>query len=689
VALALLLSWPLPEHLGSHITGAPGGDAGAYVWNQWVFRQELLAGNVPPFRTERLLAFGEPADLSLHNYTVFADLLSLPLQERLGLIASFNVVYLGLLASSAYAMFLLAFAVTRGRAEAFLAGMLFGFSPFLIARGTAHYSLVAAAPLPLFMLCLLRLGAGGRWPWALAAGLTLGWAAYCDPYYLVFCALMLAVAFLHEALEVGRATSGAGPTSPRLRRLFGACALSGGLVWLAIAVTGGGHVRLGGVSLALKSLYTPALLFSLGIAGLLLLHARPRAVLRPGFLARAAPPLLLGLAAAVAVLSPLLLALARRAAEGDFDPPSVLWRSSPAGVDLLAFLMPNPNHALFGEVFQRWLARLRPDGFAENAASLTLTALAVVGLAWLRRAALPRAWTSFTLFFGALALGPFVWVGGFNTALPTPWTLLRFVPGVGLVRTPTRFAIVAMLGFAVLFAFALRELGARATPARRAALLGAVAALLLFELAPVPVSLHAASVPPLFQEIAADPCPVSVLDIPFGLRDGTRSVGDFSALAQFHQTVHGKPLVGGYLSRIPERVVDSYRRFPFTDALITLSEGRALTTEAAAPARLAVPAFLKRTRLGFVVIDRSRTSRRLRRFAIDALGLEPLDEHWPFELLVPETARCAAGRGSCAHQAPLCPLRLDSDAQGMSRSPGSAAPSLDRSTGRAAPRSDR
>src|SRR5207244_7781277 len=132
-----------PGHLATHITGDPGGDAGVYVWNPWLFREELRAGHPLGFRTDRVLAFGEPADLSLHNYTVFADVLSLPLQPRLGLVASFNVVYLALLLAAAYAMFLLAAAVTGATAEAFLAGALFGFSPFLIARGTAHYSLVA------------------------------------------------------------------------------------------------------------------------------------------------------------------------------------------------------------------------------------------------------------------------------------------------------------------------------------------------------------------------------------------------------------------------------------------------------------------------------------------------------------------------------------------------------------------
>lgn len=704
--LALVFCWPLPARLTSHITGAPGGDAGAYVWNLWVFRHELLSGNWWPFGTQQILALTGPADLSMHNYTVFADLLSLPLQEPLGLIASFNLVYLALRVSSAYAMFLLASAVVGPSVEAFLAGALFGFSPFLTARGTAHYSLVAAAPLPLFALCLLRVGRGGRWPWAAAAGLTLGWSAYCDPYYAVFCLLILAAALTSAAFELTRDHNALDPpVSARRRalaRAFGTCALVSGLVGLAIAASGGTRVSVAGFTLTMKSLHTPALVFALALLGYAAVRGRVRVRRRPEFAAASTRRLLfIGLATGTMALAPLLLAFARRIFEGRFASPEVLWRSSPAGVDLLAFLMPNPSHALFGEPYREWLARMRPDGFVENAASLTLTALAVVGLAYWRRLPMPRAWLAFALFFGALALGPFVWVGGFNTALPTPWTLLRYLPGVGLVRSPTRFAIVAMLGFAVLFAIALRELVARTMPARRFALLGGVSALLAFELAPLPRALYAADVPPLYAAVAADPCAVRVLELPFGLRDGTRSVGDFSALAQFHQTLHGKPLLGGYLSRISERRVAENRRLPFTSALITLSEGRGLTPAAAARGRDAASLFAERSRLGFVVIDRSRASRKLRRFAIGALGLERIDEQWPYELLVPRSARCGgSNRGECAHAGRGCPLRIEPDeapagaqslaqAHGISSSPGAAAPSWERSTGRAAPPNDR
>ena len=41
-----------------------------------------------------------------------------------------------------------------------------------------------------------------------------------------------------------------------------------------------------------------------------------------------------------------------------------------------------------------------------------------------------------------------------NTHVPGPWAFLRYVPVIGLARTPSRFSIVFMLALAVLFAAA-------------------------------------------------------------------------------------------------------------------------------------------------------------------------------------------------------------------------------------------
>ena len=155
--LSLLLSWPLPLHFSTHLTGDPSGDTGVYVWNLWQFRHELERGH-DPFATSSLFVPSGGTSLAMHNYTVFADLLAYPLLPWLGLVATFNLLYLGLSVLDAYAMFLLAWHLTGRRAPAFLAGVLFAFCPFLTARGTAHFSLVAAAPLPIFLLLLVRTG---------------------------------------------------------------------------------------------------------------------------------------------------------------------------------------------------------------------------------------------------------------------------------------------------------------------------------------------------------------------------------------------------------------------------------------------------------------------------------------------------------------------------------------------------
>ena len=73
VLVAVLQSWPLPIRLFTHLTGPPAGDTGVYVWNTWVFRHELVEGRRSPFYTDRIFSLDARADLSLHNYTVFAD----------------------------------------------------------------------------------------------------------------------------------------------------------------------------------------------------------------------------------------------------------------------------------------------------------------------------------------------------------------------------------------------------------------------------------------------------------------------------------------------------------------------------------------------------------------------------------------------------------------------------------------
>jgi hypothetical protein len=626
-AAAVGLSWPLPLHLGTHLTGSPAGDTGVYVWNQWVFRHELLVNHSLPYFTDSIFALTGRANLSLHNYTTFQNLLALPLMDVIGTVATFNVVYLLMTVLTGYATFLLARHITGRDAESWVAGLLFAWSPILVTRGTAHFSLVAAAPLAIFILLLLRAVERQGVREALALGATMWWAASTDVYFAVYCIVIAAIFMVTRVAMLERRARAV----PRAIDVLLVCV--GGLI-VAMLVSGGWQFRVFGRMTQVRTLYTPVLVFTM------LCVARAAWIYRAAFsrisgadawrLVRVTS--VAGVAAA-ALLSPVLYAVGMRIADGRWESSQVFWRSSPAGVDALAFLLPNPNHPLAPAALRAWLSP-RPDAYAENVASLTWVAVGVVLIAWRAGWRIPRTWMAFGVAFGALALGPFVHVAGINTFVPGPWAFLRYVPIIGLARTPGRFSIVVMLVIAVLFASALAWLGQR-WPRRRTVLLGGVTALLVFELLPVPRVLYSAEVPAIYQRVAAAAGDARVLELPFGMRDGTSSYGDFTARSQFFQTMHQKPLAGGYLSRISSKRVADARRDPMVAALMTLSEGGALDPGIETPLLQQGPSFAARARIGFVVIDRQRAPLALRAFAVRALRLELVESDGVFELYRP------------------------------------------------------
>jgi hypothetical protein len=89
---------------------------------------------------------------------------------------TFNLLMLGSLVAAAYAMFLYALKRSGDAGGAFIAGLVFGFSPFMTARATAHFSLVQAAPLPIFGLLLYQIFQGPTTRLEPTAGLVVAWA---------------------------------------------------------------------------------------------------------------------------------------------------------------------------------------------------------------------------------------------------------------------------------------------------------------------------------------------------------------------------------------------------------------------------------------------------------------------------------------------------------------------------------
>jgi hypothetical protein len=642
-AVTLFFNWPLALHLDTQLTGNIGGDTGTYVWNLWLFRHEVIAHGRFPLLTNEVLSLTPPVDLSLHNYTLFADVLAFPMIPWLGVTATFNVIYLGFSVLTAWSMFLLARTVVGRYAEACLAGLLFGFSPILIARGSEHFSLAEAAPLPLFLIALRRAEQNRDLRYAAAAGAVTAWAAMCDPYYGIFCILM---ALCHFAIRYIRLAPGANDPSRYAgwTRAVDALMLLDVLIVAVIMGSGGTDILWLGHTIGLRSLFTPVLVLTTLFLARVWLWRRPTLALQlPRMRALCRFVLVAGAACGVLLL-PVLIAFGRHLRDGSELHGHTYWRSGPQGIDLLALLAPNPNHALFGGPWRAWLTAL-PNGFVENVASLSLVGIAVLTWAvWKYQFRPPAGWVAMALFFGSLALGPFVQVAGVNTFIPGPWALLRYVPIITGTRMPTRFAIPLSMVFSMLFGLALNEIGKR-RPAARRALLAAVGVVLLFELMPFPRQLYAASVPDVYRTIASDPRDVRVLELPFGFRSGEWSQGDFSAASLFYQTVHEKQLIGGALSRISPQELERQRQSVTVRRLIRLSEGEHVPREKLEEMKRRAPGFVERTHLGYVVIDTGRVSAAVREFAIEAYGLVKIGKSDALELFVPTVGRAVAVAG--------------------------------------------
>jgi|CXWL01.1.fsa_nt_gi membrane protein YdbS with pleckstrin-like domain len=647
--LALLFVWPLPAQLSNRITGDPAGDAGAYVWNAYVFSYNLATG-LPLFSTDRILAFTREASLALHNNSLILSALASPLIPALGVVASFNVALILVLILNPFCAYLLARYETNDEAPSWIAGALFGFSPFLSARLEGHMSLATAFGLPLVLLAArraMRVDTRGAWAFV---GMALAVCAASDPYYLVFGVLGVGVVWSFERVAVERIES------PNLRWLMrGAAALTmlslSAVLW--ILVTGGGRLSIGPINVGVRGLYTPILILTLGVAGVLFAWRPLRFTLESGALRTLRRPALGGLVAMALLFPWLRVAAVDVVAKRGTEAP--LWRSSPQGVDLLAFFMPNPTHPLMREIVEPWMARERADAFVEGVASWTVIGILLMGfLALFRRGVVPRFWVVCTSVFAALALGPFIVVGGVDTYVPGPWALLRFVPGIGMVRSPTRFAVMAMLGVAVVTACLLSS--ARLGRRRGWALLGIGLALGLETFGP-PRRLFRARLPERYELVAADRCDVAVLRLPTGIKDGTRERGHFSSRDQFRQALHGKRLVGGYLSRVDDHVVEAYNAHPTLNALLDLSEGKSITPEARALGLKEARTLSRKLGLGFIALDKTATSEELRDFVHQAFEPVVVHKAWPFVIAVPFGENCADGacghRPGCAHRVTL------------------------------------
>lgn len=219
-------------------------------------------------------------------------------------------------------------------------------------------------------------------------------------------------------------------------------------------------------------------------------------------------------------------------------------------VDVLSFWLPGPPSTWAGwfeDVWISYAAQNREPGASAYPGYVVLV-LALIAVFDRRRRRQVIWWWAVALAFTVLALGPALQIDGQIYPLSLPYRLLATaIPAFGLTGIPGRMVVMTSLALAMLAAYGLSTLTCWAKNWSGVSqttgnfwLCVAVGVLIGLEYLAAPVQLTQTRVNDFYHHMAADTGPYAVIDLKWDAN-----------FLMHAQTVHGKPLVGGWLARLP------------------------------------------------------------------------------------------------------------------------------------------
>jgi hypothetical protein len=609
--LECLWCWPLPLRLARAIPGDGPGDNLSFLWNFWWTRKALATPGLHVLDTNWLF-FPLHVDLTLNTHTALNAVVGATLLAPLPIVGALNLTLLAGLVLGAAGAYALARDLTGNRRAGILAGVIFGQCPFLAAHLLGHFNLTSAWTVPWFLFAFGRaLDRRSRLA-ALSAGACLAATAYTDYYYLVFLIVAASAWMLLRVWEMRAWVERRGTFRGR------ALAMRVVAAWLAIdlafivtvLVTGGGVWHIGGTAISMTRTFNLREIAWVLAIGLVLMMWRIRLVLRRAT-AQAGMIRVTAITAAVfcAAIAPLGVHAAGLFATGDYVSQVYSWKSAPSGIDLLALVAGNPFHPFWGRwstACHQWLGL----NLVEGVAWIGIVPAILAWIGWRRgdgAKSSARRWSVLLVVFFVWSLGPFLQIAGVNTGLVLPETLLRFVPIAANARIPGRAMVMVYLALAMFAAVGLTALRGRwSHPGWQWLAIGVVA----FGYLRAPLPMYQPQPSSISTALATSPVPGAVVDLPLGLADGFADRGGFDRRNLYLQTLHGRPIAGGFIARLSPRVLDVYAHMPVIGAWWRMSERESLPASEVPRGRKAIDA-LRREGFAFVVLDRAMAPRAL------------------------------------------------------------------------------
>ena len=152
ILISFILTLPLPLTINQCLIG-DNIDVWINPWANW-WTQKALSERLPFYYTQHLF-YPQGVSLVYHSFSHTNTALWSILRHLVGDLPAHNLTILMTYPLSAFTLYLLAHHLTKSRPAAFIAGFIFGFSPYHVAE-SSHPVLGTIQWIPLFLLSLER-----------------------------------------------------------------------------------------------------------------------------------------------------------------------------------------------------------------------------------------------------------------------------------------------------------------------------------------------------------------------------------------------------------------------------------------------------------------------------------------------------------------------------------------------------
>ena len=254
------------------------------------------------------------------------------------------------------------------------------------------------------------------------------------------------------------------------------------------------------------------------------------------------------------LMAPLIVSQLTRTYPEDLFVDEVLYVT-----DLLGFIVPSRYHPLWGQQAFGIAWPLAGNKNYVPFLGFTTMILATIGTLGVWRKA--RYWALAALFYGILALGPYLHINGYSTSIPLPYVLIEEWLTVQVIRFPERLnvmlsipmAILSGLGVTVLYRISLLR-------AHKNLVVCGLCLLLVAEYIVIFPTLEVTT-PVWYEHMAQEPGEFAILDVPMHMRK------IYDKQYMLYQGTHQRPIVEGHVSRPPREAFEFIESTPILQSI--------------------------------------------------------------------------------------------------------------------------